>query len=91
MAANSLDREIAARRMECLERARARADCASEDDPSVLENCVLRCTSAGCYLKTYGSDSLEEGEVDVERGREFRTCTRDELRRLRGYQTFGTS
>jgi hypothetical protein len=36
----------------------------------------------------YGEDALEEGEVDVERGREYRKCAREELRRLRGYATY---
>ena len=51
---------------------------------------MLRCASASCYDEVYGRDALEEGEVDTERGRAFRSCAREELRRLRGYQTFGT-
>ena len=78
---NSLDREIAAKRAECLENVRATWDgCESADDPSVLENCVLRCSSAACYAKVYGDDALEDGEVDTQRGRTFRSCSRTELR-----------
>ena len=65
-------------------------ECDDGDDASVMENCVLRCASASCYDEVYGRDALEEGEVDTERGRAFRSCAREELRRLRGYQTFGT-
>ncbi|CAM6100592.1 unnamed protein product [Calypogeia fissa] len=43
------------------------------------ENCALRCVSATCYDRIYGEDSLEEGEVDFKRGREYRTCLRREI------------
>lgn len=44
----------------------------------VRENCALRCVSAACYALIYGDDSLEEGEVDYRRGREFKYCVRRE-------------
>ena len=44
------------------------------------ENCVLRCVSSPCYEKIYGSDPLEEGELDTTRGRLFRGCVRTEKR-----------
>ena len=74
----SLDREVKAKRAECEEELR--------DDPSCavsaidMDNCVLRCVSPTCYANVYGSDPLEEGEVDVARGRTFRSCARGELR-----------
>ncbi|BBN12585.1 hypothetical protein MPTK1_5g21280 [Marchantia polymorpha subsp. ruderalis] len=43
------------------------------------ENCALRCVSGGCYNTVYGEDPLEEGEVDIRRGREFRNCLRKEI------------
>lgn len=89
MRTSSLDRELAVRREECARESTARSECVDASDPSRLENCALRCASAMCYDEVYGSDPLEEGEVDVERGRAYRTCARGELRKLRGYQTFG--
>lgn len=29
-----------------------------------------------CYEETYGSDPLEDGEVDTVRGRKFRVCAK---------------
>eukprot|EP00250_Pteridium_aquilinum_P003249 c13570_g1_i2 orf=114-476(-) len=40
------------------------------------ENCALQCISDTCYEKIYGQDSLEEGEVDFRRNREFLYCIR---------------
>ncbi|QDZ20670.1 hypothetical protein HOP50_04g31920 [Chloropicon primus] len=45
------------------------------------ENCVLLCVSPECYEKIYGSDPLEEGELDTTRGRLFRTCVRTKDKR----------
>ena len=44
------------------------------------ENCVLRCTSEVCYDRLYGTDALEEGEIDNLRGRVYRACVRTEIR-----------
>jgi molecular chaperone DnaJ len=41
----------------------------------------LRCVSPECYEKLYGSDPLEEGELDTTRGRLFRTCVRTSKKR----------
>ena len=41
---------------------------------------MLRCVSGRCYEAVYGGDALEEGEIDVKRGRTFRSCARAELR-----------
>ena len=57
--------------------------------PVEKENCVLRCTSQHCYDRVYGTDALEEGEIDNLRGRVFRACVRTEIRneQLREAQT----
>ena len=48
-----------------------------------MENCILTCMSNMCYGNIYASDPLEEGEVDIVRGRNFRSCARNELRQLK--------
>ena len=69
------------RRSECEEEIKLDARCgASQID---FDNCVLRCMSETCYDSVYGADALEEGEVDVVRGRTFRSCARNELRNLK--------
>lgn len=40
------------------------------------ENCAMKCLSPDCYQSVYGNDPLEEGELDLKRGREFRFCVR---------------
>ena len=75
---DSLDREVKARRAECEIEMRADAACASS--AIAMDNCVLKCVSARCYDNVYGGDPLEEGEIDVARGRTFRSCARTELR-----------
>ncbi|CAM6068767.1 unnamed protein product [Sphagnum tenellum] len=40
------------------------------------ENCALRCLSPTCYESIYGADPLEEGEVDLHRGRYYKICIR---------------
>ena len=37
--------------------------------------------SSTCYDQGYGDDALEEGEVDIARGRAYRSCVRAEIRR----------
>ncbi|CAK9211640.1 unnamed protein product [Sphagnum troendelagicum] len=54
------------------------------------ENCALRCVSHSCYDSVYGNDHLEEGEVDMRRGRQFKVCIRGEwkakrIAKARGY------
>eukprot|EP00243_Klebsormidium_subtile_P004886 TRINITY_DN19097_c0_g1_i1.p1 TRINITY_DN19097_c0_g1~~TRINITY_DN19097_c0_g1_i1.p1 ORF type:complete len:122 (+),score=18.82 TRINITY_DN19097_c0_g1_i1:373-738(+) len=44
------------------------------------ENCILRCINPECYEQVYGLDSLEEGEVDARRGKDFRMCVRKALK-----------
>mmetsp|Transcript_38328 Transcript_38328/g.61501 ORF Transcript_38328/g.61501 Transcript_38328/m.61501 type:complete len:136 (-) Transcript_38328:213-620(-) len=77
----SLDREVKARRGECEMETRDHDACnASIID---LENCLLRCISHSCYDVVYGGDALEDGEVDIVRGRTFRSCARNELRNIK--------
>ncbi|KAG0563428.1 hypothetical protein KC19_8G030600 [Ceratodon purpureus] len=44
--------------------------------PIDKENCALSCVSPSCYESVYGNDPLEEGEVDLRRGRQFKACIR---------------
>ena len=39
--------------------------------------------SNACYDNVYGADPLEDGEVDVVRGRTFRSCARNEVRNIK--------
>ena len=55
-------------------------DAACASSAIAMDNCVLKCVSARCYDNVYGGDPLEEGEIDVARGRTFRSCARTELR-----------
>eukprot|EP00161_Ancyromonas_sigmoides_P006736 TRINITY_DN177_c2_g1_i1.p1 TRINITY_DN177_c2_g1~~TRINITY_DN177_c2_g1_i1.p1 ORF type:complete len:121 (-),score=28.64 TRINITY_DN177_c2_g1_i1:82-390(-) len=36
--------------------------------------CVRQCVSGECYNEVYGTDPLEPGEIDTERGRLFKNC-----------------
>jgi len=77
----AMDRQMRELREECeqkMERAGIRDSC--NVSPIARENCVLRCSSSACYDEVYGSDSLEEGEVDTLRNRRFRTCFKEQLR-----------
>ena len=67
----------------------AKKECArridEEGDPTCVatlvdrENCVLKCMEPECYEQIYGQDPLEEGEVDVVRGKAFRQCQREAM------------
>jgi hypothetical protein len=46
-------------------------------------NCVLACVSPACYGVVYGTDPLEDGEVDISRASQFESCLKEELRTLR--------
>lgn len=35
---------------------------------------MMRCVSPACYDSFYGDDPLEEGEIDVERGKSYKKC-----------------
>ena len=74
----SLDREVNAKRAECESALRDEPTCTTSSIE--MDNCVLRCVSGRCYEAVYGGDALEEGEIDVKRGRTFRSCARAELR-----------
>ncbi|XP_024402042.1 uncharacterized protein [Physcomitrium patens] len=79
------DREIADRKVRCYQDIDnglwGDACKASEIDK---ENCALACISSTCYNSVYGGDPvrfsllqelfLEEGEIDLRRGRQFKAC-----------------
>eukprot|EP00793_Prasinoderma_coloniale_P001035 PRCOL_00006026-RA len=78
MRRNRLDRDLGATRRACEDEVTRVADpaCVSGTDAAARENCVLRCMAPPCYEETYGSDPLEDGEVDTVRGRKFRVCAK---------------
>jgi Domain of unknown function (DUF4787) len=61
-------------------------DCQAKTCSSLIPeeglNCVLACVSPACYGIVYGSNALEDGEVDFTRAAEFESCLKDELRTL---------
>jgi hypothetical protein len=64
-------------------------ECKVSDECRVLHpdenmNCLNKCTSDKCYEKVYASMPLEDGEIDPERERVFRSCLRDEAKRKKG-------
>lgn len=46
-------------------------------------NCVFACISPACYQHIYGESPLEDGEIDLFRGKQFEICAKDELGALR--------
>jgi hypothetical protein len=44
------------------------------------QNCINRCVSEECFDEIYALDPLEDGEVDLERGRVFTACVRRKYR-----------
>ena len=77
----SLDREVKAKRADCEVQLREDREC--NKSGIEMENCILKCMSNMCYGNIYAGDPLEEGEVDIIRGRNFRSCARNELRQLK--------
>ncbi|KAK9830073.1 hypothetical protein WJX72_009603 [[Myrmecia] bisecta] len=75
---NQLDKAIRAKRSECEAQVDSEAVCVGTYVQR--ENCILRCISEGCYTAVYGADALEDGEVDIVRGRQFRACSKNEVR-----------
>lgn len=71
------DRELAERKVQCYQDIDnglwGEACKASAIDK---ENCALACVSSPCYDSVYGVDPLEEGEIDLRRGRQFKACIR---------------
>mmetsp|Transcript_8047 Transcript_8047/g.11630 ORF Transcript_8047/g.11630 Transcript_8047/m.11630 type:complete len:151 (+) Transcript_8047:124-576(+) len=52
--------------------------------PEENSNCVLECLSLKCYQEIYGElEALEDGEIDVQRWRQFETCAKDQRREER--------
>mmetsp|Transcript_22405 Transcript_22405/g.31160 ORF Transcript_22405/g.31160 Transcript_22405/m.31160 type:complete len:135 (-) Transcript_22405:167-571(-) len=72
------DREYRLKRLECEPIADSKSECTGS--PILKENCVLKCISDDCYSETYGTDPLEEGEIDTVRGKSFRTCMKKEVK-----------
>ncbi|EFJ15921.1 hypothetical protein SELMODRAFT_422373 [Selaginella moellendorffii] len=73
------DDEILAKKKECLQDINSGLwgwKCQSSS--IAKQNCMLQCVSWTCYDLIYGNDALEEGEVDIRRGRQFRECLRRE-------------
>ena len=66
-----------AMRLEC-----ARGEC-KEFLPEESSMCVSNCISTACHQDIYGKNLLEDGEIDVVRGRAFQRCVKDELRTQR--------
>lgn len=50
--------------------------------PDEALNCVNNCTSPVCFQEVYGSNPLEDGEIDTQRAHEFAACNRREMRLL---------
>ena len=66
----SADQEMRLKKLDC-----ERNTCSNLDGETRL-SCNYRCISEPCYEEIYGHDELEEGEVDIERGRLFGFCYR---------------
>jgi len=45
--------------------------------------CITACISPGCHEKIYGSNPLEEGEIDLIRHAQFELCTKTDLKERR--------
>ncbi len=53
--------------------------------PEEAYNCVNNCTSRPCFEEVYAQNPLEDGEIDLDRNRQFTSCLRleaDKQRRL---------
>lgn len=48
--------------------------------PEESSMCVSQCVSESCHEQVYGTNSLEDGEIDILRAREFQKCVKDEIR-----------
>mmetsp|Transcript_8398 Transcript_8398/g.14458 ORF Transcript_8398/g.14458 Transcript_8398/m.14458 type:complete len:133 (-) Transcript_8398:206-604(-) len=73
----SQDREFWAKRSECEPIVERDTSCVTAIDK---ENCILKCVSDACYKDVYGSDQLEDGEVDTVRGKSFKNCVKTEIK-----------
>jgi hypothetical protein len=51
--------------------------------PEESMNCVFLCVSPSCYENIYAISSLEDGEIDIPRAKEFEQCVKDELKAMR--------
>ena len=49
-------------------------------------NCIFQCSSPACYEKIYAPNPLEDGEVDLDRARQFEECAEEEIKEARRRQ-----
>ncbi|CAB9503722.1 expressed unknown protein [Seminavis robusta] len=54
--------------------------------PEESMNCVQMCLSPACYQDVYGSTPIEDGEINVDRARDFEKCVKEEMRLARKRQ-----
>lgn len=54
--------------------------------PEESMNCVQLCISPACYQEVYGDVPLEDGEIDIDRARQFEVCVKEEMRLARKRQ-----
>ena len=47
------------------------------------DNCTLRCMSEKCYLKVYGNDELEAGEIQRDKAKLYTDCFRIEEKEIK--------
>lgn len=78
-ATGRFDASIKQAKKECAQRIDQEADPTCVATLVDRENCVLKCMEPACYDQIYGQDPLEEGEVDVVRGKAFRQCQREAM------------
>jgi hypothetical protein len=51
--------------------------------PEESMNCVNECVSPDCYENVYSPNPLENGEINIERAKQFQDCVKEELRIVR--------
>mmetsp|Transcript_23546 Transcript_23546/g.47998 ORF Transcript_23546/g.47998 Transcript_23546/m.47998 type:complete len:146 (+) Transcript_23546:133-570(+) len=66
----SADHAMRLKRVDC-----ERTVCAGLTAETKL-SCIYRCISEVCHDEIYAHDELEEGEIDIDRGRQFSHCYR---------------
>lgn len=71
-----VERELRTMRQDCSETTDCHLHLVEE-----RTNCIHRCISNPCFERVYGTQPLEDGEIDIGRRRGFDSCVRDELRR----------
>ena len=51
--------------------------------PEERMNCVAICVSPNCYQQIYAMSPLEDGEIDLQRLRQFEECARNEIKQAK--------